>query len=250
MMDMALRTDLTTDEQALYDLLQQARADKLPVAGKNARRGVDLAGAYRIQEASQGERILKGYKLGLISPAKQQQMGLDTPIYGRIYADMLHQNHISMSDFIQPRMEPEIAVVLRDAILPDASEDAVSEAIGGYFLGVDILDSIWSDYQFSAPEVIADNASGGGFLLAGAMSNAGEGGMLRLYLNGKMLAEGTIVSTGNPIERLQWLSGQVGGLSAGMIIFFGSPAAAIPVQPGTLEIVGAGNHRLIGKIIL
>jgi 2-keto-4-pentenoate hydratase len=243
-----LPTDLTTNQQALVDLIRQSRTDKRQAAGQDLQRGVDLADAYRIQAASQGGRILKGYKLGLISPAKQQQMGLNTPIYGRIYADMLYQHRISMQDFIQPRMEPEIAVVLRDAIPPDADERAVSGAIGGYFLGIDILDCIWSDYRFSAAEVIADNASGGGFLLASAMSAVIPDGMLRLYLNGELLAEGQIASTGDPVQRLQWLAQQVNGLSAGMIIFFGSPVAAVPVQPGTLEIVSTGNHRLIGKI--
>src|SRR5689334_19884820 len=149
MMDRIIDDAFTTAEQALLELIHQARADKTPVAGKNMQRGVSLADAYRIQDVAQGERILKGYKLGLISPAKQQQMGLETPIYGRIYADMLAQNRISMGDFIQPRMEPEIAVVLRDAILPDSSSGVVSQAVGGYFLGVDILDSVWRDFQFS-----------------------------------------------------------------------------------------------------
>jgi 2-keto-4-pentenoate hydratase len=241
--------DLTSEEQALHHLIQQARASKTPVEGKNGGYSVELAGAYRIQQASEGGRVLKGYKFGLISPAKQQQMGIDTPLYGRIYADMLRQNWISLADFVQPRVEPEIAAVLRDSISPNANADVVAQSVGGYFLGVDVLDSVWRDYKFTAPEVVADNTSGGGFLLAGRMSEHIEHGMLRLYLNGELQTEGHTDALGDPIQRLQWLAQQVGGLSAGMIVFFGSPAAAVPAKPGTLEIVGIEGHLLAAKIV-
>jgi 2-keto-4-pentenoate hydratase len=241
--------NLTTEEQALYDLIEHARTSKSPIEGKNEDRGVDLASAYRVQEAGRGERILKGYKLGLISPAKQQQMGIDTPIFGRIYADMLFQNRVSLADFVQPRMEPEIAIVLRDAVSPDTSAGVVAQAVGGYFLGVDVLDSVWKDYKFCAPEVVADNTSGGGFLLAGRMADHMESGMLCLYVNGELQTEGHTDALGNPIQHLQWLAGCVGGLSAGMIIFLGSPAAAVSAKPGTLEVVSPEGSAIVAKIV-
>jgi len=240
--------ELTAQEQTLHDLIEEARASRTSVEGKAADRGVDLPGAYRIQEARRGERVLKGYKLGLVSAAKQQQMGLNTPIYGPIYADMLHQNGFSLGDFAQPRMEPEIAVVLRDAVSPEANAGMVAQAVGGYFLGVDILDSVWRDYKFTVSEVVADNTSGGGFLLAGRMSDQMAGGMLRLYLNGELQTEGHTDALGNLIHRLQWLARCVGGLSAGMIVFLGSPAAAVPAKAGTLEVVGTDGHMLVAKI--
>jgi 2-keto-4-pentenoate hydratase len=239
---------LSTEEQALSQIIQQARDSKTPVAGKNGGRGVELAGAYRIQEALQSGRVLKGYKLGLVSPAKQQQMGISTPIYGRVYADSIYQKGVSLNDFMQPRMEPEIAAVLRDAITPVANAGVVSQSVGGYFLGVDILDSIWQDYKFTAAEVVADNSSGGGFLLSGRMSDQFSCGMLRLYLNGELQTEGHTDALGNPIQRLQWLAQQVGGLSAGTIVFFGSPAASIPLKAGMLEVTGPDGHVLIAKI--
>lgn len=239
---------LTAQEQTLRELIEQARGSKTPIEGKAADRGVDLPGAYRIREARQGDRVLKGYKLGLISPAKQQQMNLDTPIYGPIYADMLYQNKISLSDFVQPRIEPEIAVVLRNAVSPGVNAGMIAQAIGGYFLGVDILDSIWRDYKFTAPEVVADNTSGGGFLLAGRMSAQIAGGMLRIYLNGELQTEGHTDVLGNPIQRLQWLAGCVGELAAGMIIFLGSPAASIPAKPSALEVVGPDGQLLVATI--
>ncbi len=244
----AADVDLTTAEQALAEQIRQARATKRPISGKTADHGVDLAGAYRVQTSGADQRVLKGYKLGLISAAKQQQMQIDRPIYGRIYADMLRQTVISLGDFIQARMEPEIAIVTRHPIAPDASAGALAQSIGGYFLGVDVLDSVWRDYKFSAAEVVADNSSGGAFLLSGRMSDSLVGGTLRLYLNGDLLTEGHTDALGNPMQRLHWLTQQVGTLEAGSIVFLGSPAASIPAKPGTLEVVGADGQRLIAKI--
>jgi 2-keto-4-pentenoate hydratase len=240
---------LTTEEQVLADLIQHARATKTPIPGKDTARGVELSDAYHIQQANGHDRVLKGYKLGLVSPAKQAQMGIDSPIYGRIYADSIYQKTITLGDFVQPKLEPEIAVVLRDPIVPDASAGVVSAAIGGYFIGVDILDSIWQDYKFTAAEVVADNSSGGGFLLGGRMSDHWTGGTLRLYLNGDLQTEGHTEALGNPVQRLQWLAQEVGGLAAGAIVFFGSPAAAVPAKPGVLEVVGPDGDLLAAKII-
>jgi 2-keto-4-pentenoate hydratase len=139
--------------------------------------------------------------------------------------------------------------VLTADITPDSSTDIVSNAIGGYFLGVDVLDSVWKDYKFTAPEVVADNTSGGGFLLAGRMSDHIESGLLRMFLNGELQAEGHTEALGDPVERLIWLAQCVGGLSAGMIIFLGSPAAAVPAKPGTLEVFSPNGHVLIAKIV-
>ena len=238
---------LSAQEQALRDEIEKARGRKTPLEGRKS--GVDLAGAYRIQAARRGERVLKGYKLGLVSPAKQQQMGIDTPIYGPVYADMLRQGVVRLSDYVQARVEPEMVVVLRDAVSPDASAGRISQAVGGYFLGVDILDSIWRDYKFSAPEVVADNTSGGGFLLSGRMSGHEGSGSLRLYLNGELQTEGNVEALGNPIQRLQWLTGCVGELPAGTIVFLGSPAAAVPARPGALEVAGPDGHTLVAKIV-
>ena len=240
---------LTAAEQTLSDLIRQAHSSKEPVDGKNAERGVDLDGGYRIQVASQGGRALKGYKLGLISPAKQQQMGIDTPIYGRIYADMLLQNRVNLPDYVQARVEPEIALVLIADIAPDSSSENIAQAIGGYFVGVDVLDSVWRDYKFTAPEVVADNTSGGGFLLAGRMSDHIDSGILRMYLNGELQTEGNTDALGDPVERLLWLAQCVGKLSAGMIIFLGSPAAAVPARSGTLEVLSPNGHVLVAKIV-
>ena len=239
---------LSTHEQSLEQVVQKARAGRTTLPGKNADRGVDLAGAYQIQAATGRDRPLKGFKFGLISAAKQEQMGISTPLYGCIYADMIHSSPVALSDFIQPRLEPEIAIQLERDIAPNALPGDTQRAIGGFVLGIDILDSIWANYKFTAPEVVADNTSGGGFVLGPTLFGSLPGGNLRLYLNGQFQTEGPVAALGDPVQKLQWLAGQVGGLKAGQVIFLGSPAASIPAAPGTLELVEDAGHVLIVKL--
>lgn len=239
---------LTVNQLSLKEAVQAARAEGNTITGKNTERGVDLPEAYQIQATTGSNRPLKGYKFGLISAAKQQQMGINTPLYGRIYADMLHQSPLALSNFIQPRLEPEIAIQLEHDIAPDALPGDTLRAIGGFVLGIDILDSVWTGYKFTASEVVADNTSGGGFVLGPTLFGTLPGGNLRLYLNGQLQTEGPVAALGDPVQKLQWLAGQVNGLKAGQVIFLGSPAASIPAASGTLELVDDAGHTLIVKL--
>lgn len=240
------RGKMNENTDALLQRVRRARAERRVV-----RRGVaevDLAGAYEVQAALGEGRELKGYKLGLLSPAKQEQMGLDAPIHGRVYPEMLLESPVSLNQFIQPRLEPELAAVLGGDVPPDATPGAASLAVGGMFLAVDFLDSVWKGYDFSIADVVADNASGGGFLLGERLLDARLEGELRLYLGGEFVAGGLLEDLGDPGERLAWLAGEVGGLKAGQVVFLGSPAAALEARPGALELRGPGDSMLVAKL--
>jgi hypothetical protein len=61
---------------------------------------------------------LVGYKLGLTSRNKQRAMGVDAPPYGRVTTSMLtaHGDPIRSDRFIHPRVESEIAFLLRPRV--------------------------------------------------------------------------------------------------------------------------------------
>lgn len=235
-------------EESLLTRVRQARTSRKTTISQAESVGVDLDGAYRIQATLGEKRELKGYKFGLISPAKQVQMGINAPIYGCIYSEMLLESPIRLSRFIQPRIEPELAVVLRDDLPAQASPESARLAVGSTVLGVDFLDSIWEGYRFSIAEVVADNASGGGFLLGKQPLSWPMAGQLSLSLNGELPTEGPVEALGDIGERLSWLSEQVGGLKAGYVIFLGSPAAALPARPGRLELRGPQERALVALV--
>lgn len=134
--------------KTLLQAIQKARQTQTPL--QSQAREVDLEQAYQIQAQNFAGRVLKGYKLGLVSPAKQKQMGLGQPVYGRISPEMLLEGPVRLGNFIQPRLEPELAVVLNNDLPAGASPGQAMRAAGGFFLGLDILDSVW-EATASAP---------------------------------------------------------------------------------------------------
>ncbi len=245
--------DLSREAAVLRETIHQARAERRTVRSEDL--NVYLGEAYLVQEELGEGRELKGYKLGLLSPNKQAQMGIDSPIYGRVYSDMLLESPVSLGRFIQPRLEPELAVVLDSDVVPRMSPEQARAAVGRVLLGVDFLDSVWEGYRFDISDVVADNASGGGFLLGEEPLSAPFDGLLQLYLDGELLTEGPVEALGDIGERLRWLAAEISrlfeeveGLEAGQTIFLGSPAAALAARPGTLEVRGPDDSILVAEL--
>ncbi len=230
-------------ETAVREARQAGRPRPAPADG-----GVSLAEAYGIQAARFGPAAPCGYKLGLVSPAKQEQMRIAHPIFGRVAAGMLLGERVDLGRFVQPRVEPELAVVLGAALAPGARRGAVARAVGAVFLAVDVLDSVWADYRFSLAQVVADNTSGGGFLLGERPLPFLPDGELRLLLDGETIARGPLSALGDVEAHLAWLAGQVGGLTAGAVVFLGSPAAAAPARAGLLELHGPHGSVLLARL--
>jgi 2-keto-4-pentenoate hydratase len=107
-------------------------------------------------------RRLIGHKVGLTSPAMQQQMQVTQPDSGYLLDDMIYPEHddVALERFLQPRVEPEVAFLLkRDLAGPGVT---VAEAIGAIewiVPAIEIIDSRIRDWRISIVDTIADNAS-------------------------------------------------------------------------------------------
>lgn len=237
---------LTAKTSALMERIRKARAEHRTVQSNGAE--LDLEHAYRIQAALGKEQELKGYKLDFVATGKHEQRSLDVQIYGHVYSEMLLASPVRLSRFVQPRLEPELAVVLGGAVPADAEPAHAYLAIGGVFLAIDFLDSIWEEQTPSVADLVADNASGGGFLLGERLLDPQLEGTLSLCLNGDLLTDAPLAALGDPSERLAWLATAVGGLREGQVVFLGLPAAAHEARPGTLELRGPDGSLLIAKL--
>ena len=137
--------------------------------------GLTVDEAYAIQQRQTVTRSgagagIVGFKIGLTSAAMQQQLGVDQPDYGHLFTDMLHaaDTPIPTSAFLQPRAEPEIALVLAQPLRgPGLSVADVLSATAYALPAIEIIDSRITDWRIGLEDTIADNASSGGLVLGG-----------------------------------------------------------------------------------
>jgi 2-keto-4-pentenoate hydratase len=223
--------------------------------------GLTVRDAYEIQLrqvrvwTDEGRRI-RGHKVGLTSAVMQRQFGVDQPDYGHLTDDMFHLESlpIPVDRFISPRVEPEIAFVLKNSLSGPCVNvaDAIS-AVDYVLPALEIIDSRIRDWKISLPDTIADNASSGGVVL-GSMPTALTSLDLRLvgcvvHQAGEVVATGAGgAALGSPLNALVWLANTLGSLgvtlAAGSVIMPGSITAAIPVVAGdsvTATFAGLGS---------
>ncbi len=227
---------------------------------------LDLATAYRAQQAGveakldAGERLV-GYKLGLTSRNKQQAMGVDSPLYGRVTSGMLapYGDPVRLDAFIHPRVEAEIAFLLARDVEAPATVTSVLAATETVFAAVDVLDSRFEDFRFTLPDVVADNASAGAFYLGPVARRPGDledlrllGCVVRVDGDVAMTAAGAAVM-GHPAASVAWLADQLADsgefLQAGQLVFSGGLTAPVPVTATgsvTFEIDGLGTIEVYG----
>jgi 2-oxo-3-hexenedioate decarboxylase len=211
--------------------------------------GLDLAAAYDVQcevvqaRIDAGHRLV-GYKLGLTSVAKQHQMQVDSPLFGRLTSDMRRDvgQPLRCADFGQPRLEPEVAFVLGSDLEGGSIGAAEVLAATSFVLpAIDVLDSRFTGYSFTLPDVVADNASAAGFVLGGTAFDPTEID-LRLVgcvfeVNGRVVATAAGAAVmGHPAASVAWLvrelAEQGSGLLAGQVVLAGSLTEAFAVRPG------------------
>ena len=73
--------------------------------------------AIRLRKVARGSRII-GFKAGLTSHAKMQQMGVASPVFGFLTDDyaLTDGGECRVSALIHPKVEPEIAFVTKSQL--------------------------------------------------------------------------------------------------------------------------------------
>lgn len=202
-----------------------------------------------------------GRKIGLTSPVVQQQMGVSTPDFGVLFADMAYGDSeaVPASRLLQPRVEAEVAFVLKSD-LPDRPVIAsdVLRATDFVVAAIEIVDSRIRDWQISIVDTVADNASSGLFVLGGSPRSLRDIDDLRsCAMSMAVVATGEVVSSGtgaaclgHPVNAVVWLANAVAErgapLQAGEVILSGSLGPLVTVARGnTYEatISGLGSVR-------
>lgn len=227
-------------------LLDEAARSATEVDQIDPQGKLSLDAAYAIQSASIQRRVARGerrvgVKMGFTARWKMIQMGIDDVIWGRLSSSMQIEEGtpVKMSRFVHPRVEPELAFVLKRPLGGDVTAVEALAAVEAIAPALEVIDSRYKKFKFSLPDVIADNASSSGFVIGAwcdphqDFSNLG----LTLNIDGQVKQVGsTAAILGHPLRSLvaaARLSAAAGEpLQAGWIVMAGGATSAEWIAPG------------------
>lgn len=226
--------------------------------------GMTLDEAYAVQAAlvglkrAAGARVI-GWKIGLTSRAMQQALAIDTPDSGVLLDDMLFADGatIPAGRFIQPRIEAEIAFVMKAPLTgAGVTRNEVLAATDYVAPSLEILDT---RIQRQDPatgkariitDTISDNAANAGIVL-GPERHAVDAFDLR-WVGAIVTRDGVVEETGlgagvlnDPVTGILWLVHRLArygqGISAGEILLSGSFIRPVEATPGSRFLADFGT---------
>ncbi|HNP56222.1 fumarylacetoacetate hydrolase family protein [Gordonia sp. UBA7599] len=231
---------MTTTNQAIAgaaERLRSARLSHTPCAPvRELIDANDVHSAYAVQQLLTADRLaagghVVGRKIGLTSSAVQQQLGVDQPDFGVLFADMdASTSGINPALLLQPKVEAEVAFILgEDLDSPTLDLTRVKGAVESSWAALEIVDSRIVDWDIRFADTVADNGSAALFVIGDRLPDD----VAPVDVSMSMTINGDVVSTGNgaaclgdPLKALLWLAqtardlGQP--LTAGQVILSGA----------------------------
>lgn len=224
-------------------MLYQAAKTRIAVAPlTDIDQSLTVDDAYAIQlhnikrVVDEGE-VISGKKIGLTSPGIQQQLGVNEPDYGHLFAGMdCQEGRVPTDEFLQPKIEAEIAFVLKadltgGKVTPLEVREATDYVVGAF----EIVDSRVADWKIKLIDTISDNASSGCYVLGQKKLKINEISLpevtMELYKNGDRVASGNGAAVlGDPCIAVAWLANRLWDygvpLKKGEVILSGAFSAA------------------------
>lgn len=256
---------MTIIEEAAERLFDAAASGKPCEPVRDLIPAGDVQTAYAVQQrnierlvSERGLRVC-GRKIGLTSPAVQRQLGVDQPDFGALFAELGHGDgeEVPTDDLLQPRVEAEVALVLeRDLDLGRHTVADVIRATAFALPALEIVDSRIRGWDITFVDTVADNASGGRFVLGtvpvplSGLDLADVG--MTMALDGETRSEGVgSACLGNPLFAARWLADVLSGmgtpLRAGDVVLTGALGPMADVAAGQqweAQITGLGRVRV------
>jgi len=210
--------------------------------------------AYQLQgevgrlREQRGEKII-GYKVGCISTAIQQQLGISEPIFGRLFDKECHSSgaRLSCANYANLAIEGEVAVRLTEDVPATLRTDEdYLNCIDEMFPVVELHHYVLHSPEPSCQELIASNGMNAGFVVAESATRTRgttNPGLTISISNGEVESVDKASAVARPIESLRWLASRFATigirLSRGQVILTGSPLKLFPVKPGIRVVVEA-----------
>ena len=240
--------------------LQQSQKTRLQVEHFSKRfPGMTIEDGYRVSRAwvalqlAEGRQII-GHKIGLTSRAMQQASQIDEPDYGTLLDNMLYTCtpgkvlDMAFTDFVVPRVEVELAFVLKkDLQGPNVTVAEVLAATEYVTPAIEIIDSRIEQFDRHTKvmrkvfDTISDNAANAGIVVGAEKvdpltTNLPWCGAI-LKLNGVVEETGLAAGVqGHPAVGIAWLANKLAPwgehLKAGQIVLAGSFTKPVPAKVG------------------
>ena len=209
-----------------------------------------IQAAYVAKRRAMGRRGI-GWKIGLTSRAMQMALNITTPDSGMLLDEMLFQDGATVpkSRFIQPRIEAEIAFVMKAPLMgAEVSRADVLAATEWVVPSLEVLDTrvLRADPATGKArtifDTISDNAANAGIVL-GAQRHAPDAHDLR-WTGAILKRDGVVEETGlgagvldDPATGILWLVHRLAhygqGIAAGDIVLSGSFIRPVEAPPGS-----------------
>ncbi|MDO6522682.1 2-oxo-hepta-3-ene-1,7-dioic acid hydratase [Shimia thalassica] len=217
---------------------------------------IDMNDAYAIQSALSAQKLAEGrkvvgWKIGLTSKAMQYALNIDIPDSGVLFDDMVFppDGTVPAGRFIQPRIEAEIAFVMKAPLSGSAiTREDVIAATDYVAPSLEILDTRILRADPASGQVrnvfdtISDNAANAGLVL-GPQKHAIDACDLR-WVGAIVSRNGEVEETGlgagvlnDPVESVVWLARRMQTygqqIEAGQVILSGSFIRPVECPSGT-----------------
>jgi 2-keto-4-pentenoate hydratase len=216
-----------------------------------------LDDAYRVSDLvrqlreARGETVV-GRKIGFTNRTIWDEYGVHAPIWSYIYdrtvRDLAGVESLSLAQFSEPRIEPEIVFGLAAAPAPGMDDAALLSCVDWVALGYEIVQSIFPGWKFSAADTVAAYGLHGALLIGprhAVGSRAAEWLRTLSTFEIDLLCDGHIMDHGRaanvldgPLSALRYLVDLLARdsinppLAAGEIVTTGTLTRALPVAPG------------------
>jgi 2-keto-4-pentenoate hydratase len=218
----------------------------------------DIDVGYAVQQLNTDRSVaagrkISGRKIGVTSVAVQQQIGVDQPDFGTLFADTEYGDGVDIPStrLIQPRAEAEVALVL-DRDLDDAPHGfaQIVRAVAFALPAIEVVDSRIEEWKISIVDTVADNASCGLYVVGSRPVPLRKVDVRTVPMS--MSIDGVEVSTGsgaaclgNPLHAARWLADTLCErgipLRAGDVVMTGALGPMKPIAAGNLVEASFGD---------
>jgi 2-oxo-3-hexenedioate decarboxylase len=212
----------------------------------------NVTATVRAEREARGERSI-GRKIGFTNRTIWAEYGVYGPIWGYVYNDTVRDLtpeglEVSLSGLAEPRIEPEIVFGLAAPPAPGMDEQALIRCIDWIAHGFEIVQSIFPNWSFQAPDTVAAYGLHGKLFIGPRHSAAARREEwaqelsrfeIDLFRNGALVDHGAAANVlDGPLLALRHLAETLAqdelspALAAGEIVTTGTLTRAFPVAAG------------------